>query len=60
MRMERLGIPVIAIADTNADPDAIDYPIPGNDDAIRSVGIITGMLCDTMEQALDRCGGLGR
>src|SRR5690606_36748000 len=33
----KLGIPVIAIADTNADPDLIDYPIPGNDDAIRSV-----------------------
>ena len=47
----KLGIPVIAIADTNADPDTIDYPIPGNDDAIRSVGVITGMLCDTMEQA---------
>ena len=47
----KLGIPVIAIADTNADPDAIDYPIPGNDDAIRSVGVITGMLCDSIEQA---------
>lgn len=47
----KLGIPVIAIADTNADPDSIDYPIPGNDDAIRSVGVITGMLCDSIEQA---------
>jgi small subunit ribosomal protein S2 len=37
----RLDIPVIAIADTNADPDLIDYPIPGNDDAIRSVSLIT-------------------
>jgi small subunit ribosomal protein S2 len=46
----KLGIPVIAIADTNADPDTLDYPIPGNDDAIRSVGVITGMLCDTIEQ----------
>src|SRR5919106_2152392 len=40
----KLGIPVIAITDTNADPDTLDYPIPGNDDAIRSVGVITGMI----------------
>jgi small subunit ribosomal protein S2 len=47
----KLGIPVIAIADTNADPDSIDYPIPGNDDAIRSVGVITGWISDAIEQA---------
>ncbi|HEX6938698.1 MAG TPA: 30S ribosomal protein S2 [Longimicrobiales bacterium] len=47
----KLGIPVIAIADTNADPDLIDYPIPGNDDAIRSVSLITGAIADTIEQA---------
>jgi small subunit ribosomal protein S2 len=47
----KLGIPVIAIADTNADPDVLDYPIPGNDDAIRSVGVITGMIADAIEQA---------
>src|SRR5688572_7515404 len=46
----KLGIPVIAIADTNADPDALDYPIPGNDDAIRSVGVITGWIADSIEQ----------
>lgn len=46
-----LGIPVIAIADTNADPDVIDYPVPGNDDAIRSVSVITGALADAIEQA---------
>ncbi len=46
-----LGIPVIAIADTNADPDVIDYPIPGNDDAIRSVSVITGAIADAVEQA---------
>ena len=33
----KLGIPVVAILDTNCDPDEVDYPIPGNDDAIRSV-----------------------
>jgi small subunit ribosomal protein S2 len=48
----RLGIPVIAIADTNADPDLIDYPIPGNDDAMRSVGLITKAMADAIESAL--------
>src|SRR5690606_40082521 len=47
----KLGIPVIAIADTNADPDLIDYPIPGNDDAIRSVSLLTGAIADAIEQA---------
>jgi small subunit ribosomal protein S2 len=47
----KLGIPVIAIADTNADPDSLDYPIPGNDDAIRSVSVITGWIADAIEQA---------
>lgn len=47
----RLGVPVIAIADTNADPSLIDYPIPGNDDAIRSVSLIAGQIADTIEIA---------
>jgi small subunit ribosomal protein S2 len=47
----RLGIPVVAIADTNADPDLIDYPIPGNDDAIRSVGLIAKAVADAVEAA---------
>ncbi len=47
----RLGIPVIAIADTNADPDLIDFPIPGNDDAIRSVGLISKAVADAIEMA---------
>ncbi len=47
----KLGLPVIAIADTNADPDLIDYPIPGNDDAIRSVSLITGSIAGAIEQA---------
>jgi small subunit ribosomal protein S2 len=46
----KLGIPVIAIVDTNADPDVIDYPIPGNDDAISAVSLITGAIADTIEQ----------
>jgi small subunit ribosomal protein S2 len=48
---KKLGIPIIAIADTNADPDLIDYAIPGNDDAIRSVQLIAGALADSVEQA---------
>jgi len=47
----KLGIPIIAIADTNADPELIDYPIPGNDDAIRSVTLITKAIADTVEIA---------
>jgi small subunit ribosomal protein S2 len=47
----KLGIPVVAIADTNADPDLIDYPIPGNDDAIKAVTLITGAIADAIEQA---------
>ncbi len=42
----RLGIPVVAIIDTNCDPDVIDYPIPGNDDAIRSIKLITSRIAD--------------
>jgi small subunit ribosomal protein S2 len=44
----KLGIPVIAIADTNADPDLLTVPIAGNDDAIRSVGLIAGAISDAI------------
>jgi small subunit ribosomal protein S2 len=47
----KLGIPVVAIVDTNADPDLITVPIPGNDDAIRSVSLITGALVDVIAEA---------
>ncbi len=47
----RLGIPVIAIADTNADPDLLTIAIAGNDDAIRSVSLITGTIADVIESA---------
>jgi small subunit ribosomal protein S2 len=43
-----LGIPIVAIADTNCDPDEIDYPIPGNDDAIRAVKLIAGKIADAV------------
>ena len=47
----RLNIPVIAIVDTNCDPDPVDYPIPGNDDAIRAIGLVCRVLGDTVERA---------
>lgn len=43
-----LGIPVVAIVDTNCDPDEIDYVIPGNDDAIRAVKLLTGTIADAV------------
>jgi small subunit ribosomal protein S2 len=44
----RLGIPVLAVVDTNCDPDEIDLPIPGNDDAIRAIRLITSRLADAV------------
>ena len=48
----KLGIPVIGILDTNADPDELQYPIPGNDDAIRSVGLLTRIIADAAAEGL--------
>ncbi|HEY7366542.1 MAG TPA: 30S ribosomal protein S2 [Methylomirabilota bacterium] len=45
---QRLGIPIVAIVDTNCDPTGIDYPIPGNDDAIRAVRLITSRVADAI------------
>jgi small subunit ribosomal protein S2 len=47
----KLGIPVVAIVDTNADPELITVPIPGNDDAIRAVSLITGSIADVISEA---------
>lgn len=44
----RLEIPVVAIVDTNCDPDPVDYPIPGNDDAIRSIKLVTSIIADAV------------
>jgi len=49
---KKLGIPVIAILDTNCDPDEVQYPIPGNDDAIRSVGLLTRIIADAAAEGL--------
>ena len=48
LEANKLNIPVICLADTNADPDGIDYIIPGNDDAIRSIKLITSKLADAV------------
>ncbi|MDP9394776.1 MAG: 30S ribosomal protein S2 [Actinomycetota bacterium] len=56
----KLGIPVIAILDTNCDPDEVDYKIPGNDDAIRSVGLLTRVVADAVADGLMARAGAGR
>src|SRR5258708_8725711 len=48
----KLGIPVVAILDTNCDPDAVTYPIPGNDDAIRRVSLLTRVVADAVADGL--------
>jgi small subunit ribosomal protein S2 len=49
---EKLGIPVVGILDTNCDPDEVNYPIPGNDDAIRSVALLTRIVADAAAEGL--------
>jgi small subunit ribosomal protein S2 len=48
----KLHIPIIAILDSNCDPDLVDYPIPGNDDAIRAVGLLTRVIADAVADGL--------
>jgi small subunit ribosomal protein S2 len=48
----KLGIPVVGILDTNCDPDVVDFPIPGNDDALRAVGLLTGVIADAIAEGL--------
>ena len=48
----RLGIPIVAMVDTNGNPDEIDYPIPSNDDAIRAVRLITARIADAALEGL--------
>ena len=47
----KLGIPIIAILDTNSDPEGIDFPIPGNDDARRSIDLYCSLMKDTINDA---------
>jgi small subunit ribosomal protein S2 len=52
----RMGIPIIAVVDTNCNPDVIDYPIPGNDDAIRAITLFTKMIADAVIDADNEIG----
>jgi small subunit ribosomal protein S2 len=54
LEANRLGIPVVAIVDTNCDPDVIDYLIPGNDDAIRAIKLITSKVADACIEGRER------
>lgn len=54
----KLNIPVVAVLDTNCDPDEVDYPVPGNDDAIRSAALLTKVIAEAVaEGLLARSGG---
>jgi small subunit ribosomal protein S2 len=55
----KLKLPIIGILDTNCDPDEVDYPIPGNDDAIRSVGLLTRVVADAVADGLMGRSGQG-
>jgi small subunit ribosomal protein S2 len=56
----KLRIPVIGILDTNCDPDEVDFPIPGNDDAIRAVGLLTRVVADAVAEGLIARSGGGK
>ncbi len=56
----KLGIPIVAILDTNCDPDEVDYPVPGNDDAIRAVNLLTRVVADAVAEGLMARVGRGR
>jgi small subunit ribosomal protein S2 len=55
----KLNIPIIAILDTNCDPDLVDYPIPGNDDAIRSAALLTRVVASAVAEGLKARAGAG-
>ena len=55
----KLGIPVVAIVDTNTDPEAVEYPIPANDDAIRGVELLTSLMADAVAEGLLEHSGKG-
>ena len=55
----RLGIGTVGLVDTNSDPDDVDYPIPGNDDAMKSVSLITGIIAKIVQEAIQEREKLG-
>ena len=50
----RVGVPIVALVDTDCDPDLLDHPIPGNDDAIRSIRLVTGKIADAVLEGVIR------
>lgn len=50
---KKIGIPIVSVVDTNCDPDNIDFVIPGNDDAIRAVKLVTSLISDSVLEALE-------
>lgn len=56
----RLGIPVVGIVDTDSDPDLVQYPIPANDDAIRSIKLIAGIITESVIEGLQKVKRAGR
>jgi small subunit ribosomal protein S2 len=53
---QRMGIPIVAVVDTNCNPDGIDYPIPGNDDAIRAITLFTQIIANAVVEADNEVG----
>ena len=53
MEAKKLSIPVVAIVDTNSDPDIVDFPIPANDDAVRSIQLFTSKIADAIQEGID-------
>ena len=47
----RLGIPIVGVVDTNCDPSTINFPIPGNDDALRAIKLFSGLVADSIAEA---------
>ncbi len=52
----KMGVPILAVVDTNCDPDLIDYPIPGNDDAVRSIKLFTSLIADAIIEGREERG----
>jgi len=53
---QRMGIPIVAVVDTNCNPDGIDFPIPGNDDAIRAITLFTQIIANAVVEADNEVG----
>ncbi len=54
----RVGVPIVALVDTDCDPSLIDYPIPGNDDAIRSIRLVTARIGDAIIEGKNRAAAM--